>query len=301
VSDNWVDDVDVKENPQEPSRVLPIVMLCLIAVLIGTTLFLFLELRSTQEDFTARLQTQEEQMAQMEGALNRMARAVDMRVEELKGVVETAEQDLTKVADTMEKRVTSRTRQLESELNQQEQEISQVGGTLSQLKQETSTAGQKINSLTGRVEGVKSTVEQTSAQLENTIKALNSVKGDLGVQSGLIATNAEELEALKRLGERNFYEFDISKRDDRTRVGSIQIELKKTKEDKNMYRIDVWADDRRIRKKNRSLLEPVQFYVRGSRVPYEIVVNEIHDDRIVGYLATPKDEPGRRDAPQPGS
>jgi len=31
------------------------------------------------------------------------------------------------------------------------------------------------------------------------------------VQSGLIATNAQELQALRRLGERNYFEFKLGK------------------------------------------------------------------------------------------
>jgi hypothetical protein len=52
--------------------------------------------------------------------------------------------------------------------------------------------------------------------------------------------------------------------------------------------MDVIADDQRVEKKDRTIHEPVQFYVSGARQPYEIVVNEVQKDRIVGYLSVPK-------------
>jgi hypothetical protein len=48
------------------------------------------------------------------------------------------------------------------------------------------------------------------------------------------------------------------------------------------------ADDKRVEKRDRSINEPVQFYVSRARQPYEIVVNEVQKDRVVGYLAVPK-------------
>ena len=93
---------------------------------------------------------------------------------------------------------------------------------------------------------------------------------------------------LRELGERNYYEFDLTKTKEPQRVGSIQIKLKRVDQKRNKFTVDIWADDKRIEKKNKTLLEPVQFYVIGSRQPYELVVNKLDKNRIVGYLATPK-------------
>ena len=54
------------------------------------------------------------------------------------------------------------------------------------------------------------------------------------------------------------------------------------------YTVDVVADDRTVEKKDRTVNEPLQFYVSGARQPYELVVNQVSKDRISGYLATPK-------------
>jgi hypothetical protein len=43
-----------------------------------------------------------------------------------------------------------------------------------------------------------------------------------------------------------------------------------------------------VEKKDRNINEPIQFYTAKARQPYEIVVNEVKKDQIVGYLSTPK-------------
>ena len=58
---------------------------------------------------------------------------------------------------------------------------------------------------------------------------------------------------------------------------------------KNKYTVLVTVDDRSVEKKDRTVAEPVQFLVRGSRTPYEVVVMEVAKDRITGYLSTPKE------------
>ncbi len=129
----------------------------------------------------------------------------------------------------------------------------------------------------------------TDAELKKTINNLNSVKGDLGVQSGLIATNGNELAALRRLGERNYVEFKLGKTKTPQRVGDITLMLRKTDPKKNKYTVDVMADDKLTEKKDKNINEPVQFYTAKARQPYELVVNTVAKDQIAGYLATPKE------------
>jgi hypothetical protein len=117
------------------------------------------------------------------------------------------------------------------------------------------------------------------------------VRGDLGVMSGRIATNGEELAVLKQLGERNYFEFDVTKSKTPIRVGEISILLRNTVSKDNRFAIDIYADDKRIEKKFKTVNEPIQFYIGGrGGQPYEVVVNQVKKDRIVGYLAAPKVE-----------
>ena len=112
--------------------------------------------------------------------------------------------------------------------------------------------------------------------------------GDVSSQGSLIATNANELDALRRLGERNYFEFNIRKTKDPQRVGDISMVLKKADPKKNRYTVEVVVDDQRVEKKDKTVNEPVQFLTSKAKQPYEVVVNKVLKDQIAGYLATPK-------------
>jgi len=162
------------------------------------------------------------------------------------------------------------------------------------IKQATDANAAKVGEVASEVGGVRTEVATTKSALDATIADLKSVRGDLGVQSGLIATNAKELAALRELGERNYHEFAITRQAGPAKVGGIVLTLKKADVKRNKFSFEVIADDKRVEKKDKTINEPVQFYVNGSRTPYEIVVNSVSKDKIAGYLATPKIMTARR-------
>jgi len=287
---------DSMDSQPSSSRIPPIaiVLLVLVACLIGTTVYLYLDLRTAKNEFATRLQAAEEQIAKLEGNVTQTTRVVDSRVDEVKGLVADAEKQLAAKTQEVESKVIGRTENLKKEIEQSRTQhqaaLSEVGGELSELRQKTDTA---VGTLSGRVEGVQTEVQKNREEIERTIKELTSVKGDLGVQSGLIATNAKEVDALRQLGERNYFEFDLGKTKQPQRIGPVSIRLRGANVKRNRFTIELWADDKRIEKKDKTLLEPVQFYVQGSRMPYELVVNQLTKDHIVGYISTPKVEQRR--------
>ena len=167
----------------------------------------------------------------------------------------------------------------------------QVASALGEVKEVAST---RIAEVASHVNTVDTQVAQARSELDKTVAELRSVRGDLGVQSGLIATNAKELAALRELGERNYVEFNLAKTNKPQRVGAINVVLRKADPKRSRFTVDVIADDKKVEKKDRTINEPVQFYVSRARQPYELVVNEVHKDRIVGYLAVPKVETASR-------
>ena len=169
----------------------------------------------------------------------------------------------------------------------------QVSSEISTVKQSATEANAKIADVSTDVGGVKTQVSKTQADLDKTISDLKSTRGDLGVQSGLIATNATELQALRRLGERNYFEFKLGKTKAPQRVGDITLRLKSVDPKKNKYTVEVSADDKLTEKKDKNINEPVQFYTSKAKQPYEIVVNQVQKDMIIGYLTTPKEQSAR--------
>jgi predicted nucleic acid-binding Zn-ribbon protein len=140
-----------------------------------------------------------------------------------------------------------------------------------------------VTKLNGDVSGVKNDLDATNSKLDR-------ATGDMGVMSGLIARNHDDLEELKRKGDRNYYEFTVQKSKTPQRVGPVQMSLNKTDLKKSKYTMTVLADDKSIEKKDKTAGEPVQFYVKGTQhyAPYEIVVFDVGKNQITGYLSTPK-------------
>src|ERR1051325_6984783 len=166
----------------------------------------------------------------------------------------------------------------------------QTQAAIGEVKEQASTANTKIEAVNTDVSHVKTEVASTKSELDKTINDLKKVTGDLGVTSGYVATNAKELAALKRLGERNYFDINLGKTKQPQRVGDIALMLKKTDPKRNKYTIEVLADDKTIEKKDKTANEPVQFLTsKGGRLPYEIIINQVKKDQIVGYLATPKE------------
>ena len=165
-----------------------------------------------------------------------------------------------------------------------------------QVKESTELASSKIANVSNDVTTVKTEVATTRNELQQTIADLRRVTGDMGVMSGLIATNSTELKALRELGDRNYYEFRIAKNTKvPTKVGDVMMALKKTDLKRSRYTMQLVADDKTIEKKDKTINEPVQFYVATkARSPYEVVVNEVTKDAIVGYLSTPKVQIARK-------
>ena len=154
--------------------------------------------------------------------------------------------------------------QLARQIQAEEAKVQQqVSSEISEVKSAASTANAKIADVTTDVGGVKTQVSATQAELQKTIADLKSARGDLGVQSGLIATNAQELQALRRLGERNYIEIKLGKTKDRQRIGDITLLLKKTDPKKNKYTVEVMADDKLTERRTRTSTEPVSFTPAG--------------------------------------
>ena len=156
-----------------------------------------------------------------------------------------------------------------------------------------------IEGVSADLAGIKNDVASSRYDLQQTVSELKRVRGDLGVQSDYIATNAKELQALRSLGERNYFDFHIERTGKPQRVGEISIVLKKTDPKHNKYTLDVLAGDTKSEKADKTVNEPIQFYVTKARSKglraVEIVVNEVRKDYIVGYLSTARELVARMD------
>jgi chromosome segregation ATPase len=269
-------------TPSEPAvveaAVLPrwVTILFVVAfALVGYLLYANYEqreaLRKSQEDANKKTQAV---VAELDKTNSRIA--------DLKGQLDVTSQKLGLTQDELA-RARSLAQSLKSEQQKSDAQLREQIGAV----QADTTA--KIGQVTTQLNGTQTDLNATKADLAATKTQMQSMKGDMGVQSGLIARNHDEVEELKRLGERDIFEFSLNKsKKGLDHVGPIQVQLKKTDPKKYQYTLNVVADDKTIEKKDRTAGEPIQFYVHGVRAPYEIVVFDVGKDQVKGYLSTPK-------------
>jgi hypothetical protein len=169
-----------------------------------------------------------------------------------------------------------------------EAELEKTAAEAQRLREAQRKGQQSVKELGGEVVKVKDDVAASRAAIAETQEKLQRAVGDLGEQSGLIARNAEELEALKRTGLRDYFEFDLPKAKAAAPIGPVAIRLKEADAKRHKFNLVLVVDDIQIEKKDKTLLEPVQFYRKGSRQLHEIVVYTVKKDRITGNLSTPK-------------
>jgi len=158
-----------------------------------------------------------------------------------------------------------------------DKKLDQFGNDVNQ-KLSTKANADDVNKLNGDVTGVKTDLD---AQKNN----LEMARSEMGT---LIARNHDEIDQLRRQGQRDYFEFTVQRKGGQQKVGSIQVELKDTNTKKNQYTINVLADDKSFEKKNRSVNEPIFFYTGGSRAALELVINKVTKTTATGYLSIPK-------------
>jgi chromosome segregation ATPase len=249
------------------------VVLAVSVIYVIATLYLLYDLRTRLTAMEIKQKTMETAQAE----LNERIHATSSEFKQaLSSEVGTTKQEMAQRAAELERQQKAAAAKLSAEQNQQGKQIAAVSGEVTGVKTEVGAAKTDIQK-------TQTDLAATNAKLERTI-------GDLGVQSGLIAHNASELDMLKRKGERNYYDFTLQK-NARTPISTISLQLKKVDPKKSKFTVNVMADDKTIEKKDRTVGEPLQFYTGRDHMLYEVVVFTASKDSITGYLSTPKTAP----------
>lgn len=207
--------------------------------------------QQNQEQLTQRLAQAEQTNAQMQGELN----LVGGKLKLTEGQVAAARNQVKKERADYTKKLTD------------------VESTLA-----TKASADDVKAIGTDVNGVKTDLDATKGNLQ----ALRGEHGEL------IARNHEELEQLKRMGERDYFEFTLNGKGQKQHVGSTQVELRSASAKKHQYTVALYVDDMRLEKKNKSINEPIYFYTSGSHQAMELVVNKVNDKSVTGYLSVPK-------------
>jgi hypothetical protein len=197
-------------------------------------------------------------------------------------------------------------------------QLSTLSGKLNDMAaaQQAAAAAEKAKQTGAKARGARSTAKQSSpadkrykqlqAQLEEQQKQLKETqdlvaknRSDLETNlsstkdelNGSIARTHEELVALQKRGERNYFEFDLSKSKQFQRVGPLTLSLRKADTKHKSFELQMIVDDNRLTKKNVNLYEPIWIHTENEAQPVQIVVNRINKNLVHGYVSAPKYRP----------
>jgi chromosome segregation ATPase len=270
-----------------------------VVALTGASIYSFLQISELKTQLAETRAMIEEEVGKVNASTETSTKSTRQSVSALEAQLAEARRQAAELAGEARVQAAKHADELAAKLEQaqaqQAQQTARVAESVNQVSQQVTAVNEatnsnkdKIGAVSNDVAAVRTQAEQTKAELQKTIADLTSTKGDLGIQSGLIATNAKELAALRDLGERVYTEFRVAKAKTATRVGDLQIRLTKTDPKKNKYTVEVIADDKLVEKKDKNTNEPVQFLIGKTAQPFEMVVNEVKKDLIVGYVSAPK-------------
>jgi phage shock protein A len=270
-----------------------------LIALVAANIYLYVQLDHVRTDLATTRGTFSAELANLRDASSVNSASQSRRVELLTQELAAAREQARTLSSAAKTEATARAEQLAKQLaaeqaRSQQQLSTEISGVKQSSDANAANLTTKISDVSTDVGGVKTQLSSTQSQLDKTIAQLKSVQGDLGVTSGLVATNGQELAALKLKGERNYLDVKLGKTKQPVRFADVTLLLKKTDPKHNKFTVDVMADDKLTEKKDKEINEPVQFYTaKGGRTPYELVINRVQKDEIVGYLSMPKDTAAR--------
>ena len=283
--------VDHNENPNRPASGLvgKILIGGALAAALGGFWYQSSQVASVRQELAQSQQKMDQFHGEMQTSVAVAKTEVNETLAKVNERVEQARREALAGTHSVQIAAKRQAGEVLTTLSAKNQEIAQqIDRVKNDTDQKSAQVDETLNGIKGDVGTVKTEAETTRTELSATNENLKRVTGDMGVMSGLIATNSTELGALRKLGERDYFEFTLPKNGALQRVGDIQIALKKADAKRNKFTLDVMADDKRVEKRDKSINEPVQFYTSAARIPYEVVVNEIRKDQVIGYLSVPK-------------
>ena len=269
------DEYTVQENRTSPAWQLPaIVLLALIAL--GGLGFAW----SNSAKLDATKQAVADQMKAVQTSVQQDVTALKDRLVVSEKANTELQGDLKVVTDKL-KITQGQLKKARQEATEQNNQTNEMVKTL-----DTSVHSELATKATSDdVKTVDTRVTKVSGDLDKTNSDLNMARSELGT---LIARNHDEIDVLRRQGERDYIEFTINGKNQPQKVGNVTVELKGVNEKRNRSNLVYTVEDKRFEEKNSNVNTPIFFYTSGSHLPEEIVINKVGKNMISGYVSIPK-------------
>ena len=234
------------------------------------------ELQQARDTFDGQMKTTTQNSSQQVAALESKLTQANSASSELQSDLGVIEKKLRVTQNDLKKAREESAKLQEDEAQKLAQMDTDVKGQLA-----TKASNDDLNVVNGTVTGVKT-------DLESTKNDLKMARSELGT---LIARNHEEIDVLRRMGERDYVEFTVLGKNKPQKVGNMTVELRSVDAKKNKFTVALTVDDTRTENKDRLVNEPIVFYPHGSHQADEFVVNSVSKDNITGYISVPKNAP----------
>ena len=269
------DDRILETRTDAPAWTLPaVIVLGLIAI--GGLAFGWnasSKLDSTQQAVTAQLKTAEQAMQQDMTSLKDRLAQDEKASTDLQGDLKVVTGKLKITQGQLKK-----AREESAKLNESTTEKLTALDTSVHSELATKATTDDVKTVDTKVVGVKTDLDATREDLK-------MARSEMGT---LIARNHDEIDQLRRLGERDYVEFSIVGRNKPQKVGNVTVELKGVNEKRSLFSAAMTVEDKQFEKKNRAMNEPIFFYTSGTHIPEELVVNKVGKNTISGYVSIPK-------------
>jgi chromosome segregation ATPase len=220
------------------------------------------QLKTTQQSVQQDMSSLKDRLAQDEKAnadLQGDLKVVTSKLKITQGQLKKAREEAAKLNDATSQKLTALDTSVHSELA-------------------TKASTDDVKTVDTKVVGVKTDLDATREDLK-------MARSEMGT---LIARNHDEIDQLRRLGERDYVEFTITGKNKPEKVANITVELKGVNDKRNQFSVAMTVEDKRFDKKNRALNEPIFFYTSGTHIPEELVINKAGKNTISGYISIPK-------------
>jgi chromosome segregation ATPase len=269
------DDRMVETRTESPSWHLPaIIVLGLVALGgLGFGWNASSKLDATQQAVDSKLKTQQESVQQDVTSLKDRIAQDEKVNQDLQGDLKVVT-DKLKITQGQLKKARTETAKMNEETTQKLTALD----TSVHTELATKAAVDDVKTVDGRV-------TQVSTDLNSAKEDLKMARSELGT---LIARNHDEIDQLRRLGERDYVEFTVTGKNKPQKIGNVTVELKGVNQKKNQFSVAMTVEDKRFEKKNRALNEPIFFYTSGTKLPEELVINKVGKDTVSGYVSIPK-------------
>ncbi len=179
---------------------------------------------------------------------------------------------------------------LEKKRRDQEKRQQQLSAQLSKVEQSTDETSARLNGISNEVGGVRESLASVRADATRHIDELQHARGDVSELKNGVATNSKQIRDPAGTWRQTDCRVQSDEIGGPAAGGRYQVKLNRTDEKHNTFTLEIAADDKLVEKRDRTINEPVEFFVSSKpSQPYELVVNEVGKNTVKGYLATPRE------------